>query len=455
MVTNAIKNKRTGNEMDELLRALDRKAKEFVILHEVIQTAAESLDLDEVLKNSLDKVIELMAVEMAAILLTNEQEGEMTAIARGDVSPHLLDKMKELPNSDGITSRIGLSEAPVVIEDISKYPQLADMAVRQEGLRSIAALPLKSSGRVIGKLVVGSHDFYSFSSEDIQLLCTISEGLGPALKSAELYRALQEKARQLEAQKQKLVEKTREAEEASRHKSEFLTRMSHELRTPLNVIIGLSELTLDEVPGPLHGEQKQYLNDILASSIHILGLINEVLDLARIESGKMALNMADISLADIMELLRKAMMPILAPRKQSLKVKVEEGLPRVYADASRIRQVLFNLLSNAVKFTPDRGKLKVVAVRKGNWCQVSIIDNGIGIKKEEQKNIFEPFYQVANPLTKKKGGVGLGLAIVKQIVEKHGGRIWVESEYGKGSRFIFTLPLATAGQLSPQTRNRP
>jgi len=255
---------------------------------------------------------------------------------------------------------------------------------------------------------------------------------------------LQVQTEELMTQQQELMEKTREVEQATQAKSEFLAHMSHELRTPLNVLIGFSELMIDEVPGEINEEQKQCLNDIMSSSKHLLDLINDVLDLSKIESGKMKLELANISLSDVIEPLTRTMLPILAPRKQSLDIKVEEELPKVYADKAKVRQVLFNLLSNSIKFTPDGGKLKVEAVRSGDWCQVSVIDNGIGIRKEDQEQIFEPFYQQDNPLTKEKSGAGLGLTVAKEIIEKQGGRIWVESEYGKGSRFTFTLPLATA-----------
>jgi signal transduction histidine kinase len=157
----------------------------------------------------------------------------------------------------------------------------------------------------------------------------------------------------------------------------------------------------------------------------------------------MELKLKNIALTEVVESLTRTMMPILTPRKQSLDVEIEDGLPPVYADKAKVKQVLLNLLSNATRFSPDGGKLKIEAVRKGNWCQVSVIDNGIGINKEDQEQIFEPFCQLDNPLTKKKNGTGLGLTLVKQIIERHGGRIWVKSDYGKGSRFIFTLPLAT------------
>jgi signal transduction histidine kinase len=450
MVKNITETKSVKKEKEELLHALETKVTEFTILHQIAQTATESLELDQVLNNCLDKVIQLMAVETAAILLTNEQKGEVSTVARGGVSTKFLDKLRELPISNSITGRLTLSGMPVVVENTAKYPQLADALVREEGLQSIAAVPLRSSGKVIGTLIVASHDLHSFSSRDIHLLNTIGEGLGPALKNAELYEVLREKTRQLDKQnkellrqQRQLLEKTKEVEAASRLKSEFLANMSHELRTPLNVIIGFSELMLDQVPGPVNNKQRQCLEDILSSGRHLLGLIDQVLDLSKIESGKTELKLAEVALTEVIESLKNTMMPILTPKKQSLNIRVEEGLPPVHADKAKLRQVFFNLLSNSSRFTPEGGKIEIEAVRNGTSCQVSVVDNGIGIKKEDQARIFEPFCQLDSTPTKGSSGTGLGLVVVKQIVEKHGGRIWVESEYGKGSRFIFTLPLSS------------
>ncbi len=242
---------------------------------------------------------------------------------------------------------------------------------------------------------------------------------------------------------QELIEKTGEVERANQLKSEFLANMSHELRTPLNVIIGFSELMVDKVPGKINEEQRQCLSDILDSSRRLLNLVNEVLDLSKVESGKMEFKLENVALAEVIESLTRTMLPMLTPRKQSLDIEIEEGLPAVHVDEGRLEQVLLNLATNSSKFTPDGGKLKIEAVRNGDWCQVSVIDNGIGIKKEDQERIFEPFCWLDNPLTKEKSGTGLGLALVETIVEKYGGQIWVESEYGRGSRFTFTLPLAT------------
>jgi len=241
-----------------------------------------------------------------------------------------------------------------------------------------------------------------------------------------------------------VIKKTTEVKIATQAKSDFLSHMSHELRTPLNIIIGFSELMTDEAMGKINDKQRECLSDILDSSQHLLNLINGVLDLSKIEEGKMEIKLENIALSKLIEPLTRTMMPILTPRKQSLTVEIENDLPPVHADKAKLKQVFLNLLSNATWFSPDGGRLKIEAVRKGDWCQVSVIDNGTGIKKEDQERIFEPFCQLDNPPTREKGGTGLGLTLVKRIIEKHGGRIRVESEYGKGSQFIFTLPLATA-----------
>jgi len=231
-------------------------------------------------------------------------------------------------------------------------------------------------------------------------------------------------------------------EKASQLKSEFLANMSHELRTPLNAVIGFSELMMDEVPGKINREQREFLSDILDSGQHLLNLINDVLDLSKVEAGKIELKLRDLSLAAVIADVVKTVKPMLDESKHKLEVSVEEGLPQVRADKSRLKQIFLNLLSNAIKFTPPGGKLAIEASSGGDRCQVSVVDNGIGIKKEDQDRMFEVFTQVEILPDEKKEGSGLGLALTRQLVEIMGGRIWVESEYGKGSRLTFTLPLA-------------
>jgi len=266
-----------------------------------------------------------------------------------------------------------------------------------------------------------------------------------ALRQQRLSRENKRLVDDLQRSNKLLFEANKQLKKTTDAKSAFLASMSHELRTPLNVIIGFSELMIDEVPGEINEEQRQCLNDVLSSSKHLLSLINEVLDLSKIESGKVELRLRNIVLTKVIESLKSTLMLILATRKQSLDIEIEEGLPPVYADKAKLRQVFLNLLTNAINFTSDGGKLKIEAIRDGDWCQVSVIDNGTGIKKEDQERIFEPFTQIDVLPDKKREGTGLGLALTKQLVEMSGGKIWVESEWGKGSRFTFTVPLATSG----------
>jgi PAS domain S-box-containing protein len=266
--------------------------------------------------------------------------------------------------------------------------------------------------------------------------------------------ALRLQSEELMAQQQELMEKTEEVARANQLKSEFLANMSHELRTPLNTIIGFSQLMLDGVPGAVNKEQQQCLSDVLDSSRHLLSLINEVLDLSKIESGRTELKQEALLLKEVVTSLARSMMPILRPRKQSLDVDIEEGLSPLYADKGKLVQVLRNLVANSSNFTPDGGKLKIKATSEDGWCQVSVIDNGAGIKAEDKERIFEPFCQLDYNLVRGKGGTGLGLAVVRQIIEKHGGQVWVEGDYGQGSQFTFTLPLATK-DTTPKEGNQP
>ena len=247
---------------------------------------------------------------------------------------------------------------------------------------------------------------------------------------------------------EELMEKTREMEGASQAKSSFLASMSHELRTPLNSIIGFSELMLDGVTGEINDEQRECLGDILSGGQYLLNLINDVLDLSRIEAGKLELRLQSVNLADVVNNVVQTIRPMLDDNRHQLTVSIDEGLPQVRVDRKRLRQIFLNLLGNAIKFTPSGGELNIEAGRENNWCQVSVVDEGIGIRKEDQERIFEAFTQgeILLPSGKREGS-GLGLTLTRQFVEMMGGRIWMESQYGKGSKFTFSLPLASKGKL--------
>jgi signal transduction histidine kinase len=251
-----------------------------------------------------------------------------------------------------------------------------------------------------------------------------------AIQTARLFREIEEKSQQIEA--------------ANRHKSEFLANMSHELRTPLNAIIGFSEVLQERYFGELNEKQAEYTDDILASGRHLLSLINEILDLSKVEAGRMELELAAFDLPLAIDNARTFVRERATRHGITLDVKVDERLGDYVGDERKIKQILLNLLSNAVKFTPEGGRISINARQTNGSVEISVTDTGIGIAEEDQPKIFEEFRQVGSDNAKKIEGTGLGLTLAKKFVELHGGRIWVESEVGKGSTFVFTLPTAIA-----------
>jgi len=411
------------------------------VLNKLLYLSLETGSLEELLEHAIDHIVSIpwIAFEsQGAIFLVEDDPQVLVMKAQRRLPTPLLTTCARVPFGRCLCGRAALSGEIEFADGVDERHKNQYKDISPHGHYCV---PILSGERVLGVITMYLTEGHRRDEREEEFLTAITNTLAGVIERKRMEQELEEKNKQLMAQQQELMEKTNEVEAASQAKSDFLAHMSHELRTPLNVIIGFSELMVDGVPGEINSEQKQCLDDILSSSKHLLGLINDVLDLAKVESGKVKLRLAEITLPDILEELKRTMTPILAPRKQSLDIEVEKGLPPVYADKAKLKQVLLNLLGNATKFTPDGGKLKIEAVKKGGWCHVSVIDNGVGINKGDQKKIFEPFRQLDNPLTGEKGGAGLGLALAKQIIEKHGGKIWVESEYGKGSRFTFTLLL--------------
>ncbi|MCQ1534381.1 PAS domain-containing sensor histidine kinase [Methanosarcina sp. KYL-1] len=231
-----------------------------------------------------------------------------------------------------------------------------------------------------------------------------------------------------------------DAEEANSTKSKFLANMSHELRTPLNSIIGYSDFLL-EWPDSLNDKQRKYVGNISASGKHLLTLINDILDLSRVEAGKMELRYGDISVPESVAEVMTTLRPLAAKKNINLKKIIDPQLPVIHVDREKFKEILYNLISNAIKFTPEDGTVSIKASFKGDLAEFSLKDTGIGISKEDQKRLFQPFTQIDSAASRKYQGSGLGLALVKKFVELHGGAIWVESEIGEGSTFTFTLPI--------------
>jgi len=237
-----------------------------------------------------------------------------------------------------------------------------------------------------------------------------------------------------------LEAKSLELQKASQHKSEFLANMSHELRTPLNAIIGFSEVLLERMFGEVNEKQTEYLQDILASGQHLLSLINDILDLSKIEAGRMELELTEFHLPTAIENALMLVRERAGRRSLTLQTNIDDRLGEIQADERKVRQVVLNLLSNAIKFTPEGGRIEVAAVPKDGFVEVSVSDTGIGIAPEDQEKVFEEFRQVGTA-AKKIEGTGLGLTLCRKFVELHGGKIWVKSELGQGSTFTFTIPM--------------
>jgi signal transduction histidine kinase len=307
----------------------------------------------------------------------------------------------------------------------AEYPLTPELA-RSIGWRSALFVPLLSEGQGIGCIGLLRAEAGGFDAKEIALAQTFADQAVIAIQNARLFREIQDKSRQLEI--------------ANQHKSEFLANMSHELRTPLNAIIGFSEVLLERMFGELNEKQDDYLKDIHSSGKHLLSLINDILDLSKIEAGRMEL---DVETFDVPAALDNAL-TVVRERAQrhgiALSLQVEPEVGTAHADERKFKQILLNLLTNAVKFTPDGGKVDVHVELVDGVLQVAVADSGIGIAPEDQAAVFEEFKQVGRHYTNKQEGTGLGLTLTKRFVELHGGSLTLQSQPGKGSTFTFTLP---------------
>ena len=316
---------------------------------------------------------------------------------------------------------------PLQLPDVQQRPSnpLRDAAI-EAGFRAGLIVPLLSSEGPLGALVLQRHRPGEFTPAVVSLMQNFADQSVIALENARLF--------------DEIAQKSRELEIASQHKSQFVANMSHELRTPLAAMLGYAELMQEGIYKPLGEKSLAALTRIRSNGKHLLGLINTVLDIAKIESGQFSLNLSEYALDSVVETVRVATESLAETKKLSLKTDVAKGLPHGLGDEQRLTQVLLNLVGNAIKFT-DTGEVRITAMAMKGHFTVAVTDTGPGIPPEELKRVFEQFHQVDAANTRAKGGTGLGLSIAKQIVEMHGGSIWVESILGQGSTFHMKLPV--------------
>jgi signal transduction histidine kinase len=393
-----------------------------------------TFDLKSVLNTLVESAARLCEADQAAI--ARQKDAYYHIVASHGFSAGVQDYVETVPLERGrgsLMGRVLLECKPVHIIDVLADPEysLHDLQKRV-GYRTILGLPLLQEGVTIGLLNVSRTTVRPFTDRQIALAQTFADQASIAIENVRLFDEIQDKSRQLE--------------EASQHKSQFLANMSHELRTPLNAILGYTELMADGAYGEPSEKMLGILKRLEANGKHLLGLINDVLDLSKIEAGQLVLELSDYCIQDIAQTVRSTLEPLATDKKLGFKVEVAPQLPSGRGDGRRLTQVLINLVGNAIKFT-DAGEVAIKAEANNDSFYVSVHDTGPGISSADQARLFQEFQQADNAITRKKGGTGLGLAISKRIIEMHGGRIWVESQPGQGSTFTFTLPVIVERQI--------
>jgi signal transduction histidine kinase len=426
----AIENARLLNELRESLRQQTATA-------DVLKVISRSaFDLQAVLQTLVESAARLCNADKATI--TRQKGGVFFRAETYGFSAEFMDYVRSIPiepERGTVTGRTLLEGRIIHIPDVQADPDYTwAEAQRLGGYRTIVGVPMLREGMVTGVLALTRDQVRPFTEKQIELVSTFADQAAIAIENVRLFDEIQDKSRQLA--------------EASQHKSQFLANMSHELRTPLNAILGYTELVLDNVYGDTPDKMRGVLQRIESNGRHLIGLINDVLDLSKIEAGELTLALTEYSLKEVVHTVYTAVEPLASEKKLAFKIEVPPDLPAGHGDERRLTQVLLNLVGNAIKFT-DSGEVLIKAAAANGAFKVAVHDTGPGISAADQGKLFQQFQQADNSITRRKGGTGLGLAISKRIVEMHGGKIWVESRVGQGSTFAFTLPVMVEQQARP------
>jgi signal transduction histidine kinase/putative methionine-R-sulfoxide reductase with GAF domain len=434
----AIRNVRLFDEVQARTEELSESLQQQTATSDVLKVISRStFDLQTVLQTLAESAARLCEAEIAAI--HRQQGANYQVVATYGGPPDYRELIfRRIPFAAGRGSVLGrtvLERKPVQVADVLSDPDyLLQEVQKRVGFRAVLGVPLLREGNPIGAVVLMRLSVRPFTDRQIELATTFADQAVIAIENVRLFDEIQDKSRQLE--------------EASQHKSQFLANMSHELRTPLNAILGYTELMADGTYGEPSEKMMGVLKRLGANGKHLLGLINDVLDLSKIEAGQLVLELSDYCVQDIAQTVRSTLEPLATDKKLAFKLELSPDLPPGHGDGRRLTQVLINLVGNAIKFT-DAGEVAIKAEADNGSFHVSVRDTGPGISAADQAKLFQEFQQADNAITRKKGGTGLGLAISKRIIEMHGGRIWVESQPGQGSTFAFTLPVVVERQRAP------
>ncbi len=430
----AIENVRLFKELEVRNRELTETLEQQTATAEVLRIISTSpTELQPVLEVVVKSAVRFCGAD-DAIILRLDAEHLRAAAHHGPIP---VDFGLPVPCVRGtVGGRSVLERRAVHVTDLQaeaeEFPEGSAFATRL-GARTTLGVSLLREGAAVGTIQLRRAVVNPFTDKQIALLQTFADQAVIAIENVRLFTELQVRTAELEA-------KGRQLEAASRHKSEFLANMSHELRTPLNAVIGFSEVLAEKMFGDVNDKQAEYLQDILESGRHLLSLINDILDLSKIEAGRMELELSEFDLPHAIENALTLVRERALRRGIALHQIIDDRVADIRADDRKVKQVLLNLLSNAIKFTPEGGRIEVRAAPVDGTVEVSVTDTGVGIAPEDQEAVFEEFRQVGTA-DKRAEGSGLGLALCRKFVELHGGTIWVTSSVGVGSTFTFRLPV--------------
>jgi signal transduction histidine kinase len=427
----AIENARLLTELRARTQELTRSVEQLTALGEVGRAVSSTLNLETVLTTIVSRAVQLSGLDGGVVFEYDEGAEEFVQRAMTETGEALAEARRttRIRKGEGVLGRTAVTLEPVQVPDIAMpgaYEGRLREILIEAGIRAILAVPMVREGRLIGCLGVTRNRPGAFPAETIELLQTFATQSALAIQNARLFHEVEDKSRLLEA--------------ASRHKSEFLANMSHELRTPLNAILGFSEVLAERMFGDVNEKQAEYLQDILSSGRHLLSLINDILDLSKVEAGRLELELGRFHLPAALDNALTLVRERASRHGITLTQTMDEQVGHIVADERKVKQILLNLLSNAVKFTPEGGRVGVSVTAADGVITIVVSDTGIGIAPEDQAAIFEEFRQVGREDARKQEGTGLGLTLAKKFVELHGGRIGVQSQPGQGSTFTFTLP---------------